>query len=241
MFTDILNSFSLERFSGHDRQGNFQGLLFLKKLCPKIDSFRLFSAALPSSEGRAKRPGSSEKDDDAKSVSSVKSSTNSTSNTAARRTPAQVKAEAAARKATVQTKNFASFISTLALLMSLMAIENKTSAMKGQFLIITGLTVEVDSAASPYQVAFVGQSETGEISQPRIFVFVFSIVVQQSKGTVAAKNSDEGEEPLRLGRGQRRRGSGELDGKEDHHVGGGGQGAHGREAARDEGACACDR
>ena len=66
--------------------------------------YRLFSAALPSSEGRAKRPGSSEKDDDAKSVSSVKSSTASTPNTAARRTPAQVKAEAAARKAKVHRR-----------------------------------------------------------------------------------------------------------------------------------------
>ena len=65
--------------------------------------YELLSAALPSSEGRAKRPGSSEKDDDAKSVSSVKSSTASTPNTAARRTPAQVKAESAARKAKVQT------------------------------------------------------------------------------------------------------------------------------------------
>jgi len=66
---------------------------------PPHNRTRTSHKPLPSSEGRAKRPGSSEKDDDAKSVSSVKSSTNSTSNTAARRTPAQVKAEAAARKA----------------------------------------------------------------------------------------------------------------------------------------------
>ena len=75
----------------------YQSLSFRNEIFISI----ILCAALPSSEGRAKRPGSSEKDDDAKSVSSVKSATASTPNTAARRTPAQVKAESAARKAKV--------------------------------------------------------------------------------------------------------------------------------------------
>jgi hypothetical protein len=60
------------------------------------------AAVLPSSSER-KRPTSSEKDnDDAKSVSSVKSSASATTS-GSRKTPAQVKAEAAARKAKVSS------------------------------------------------------------------------------------------------------------------------------------------
>ena len=108
-------------------------------------------------------------------------------------------------------------------------------------LISAGFPGQVDSAAAaPDQVALVGETETGEILQQRTpaVVFVFVFVFEQSEGAVASEDSDEGEEPLGLGRGQRRRGGGrpELDGQEDHRLGGGGQGQDGREAARDEGA-----
>ena len=108
-------------------------------------------------------------------------------------------------------------------------------------LISAGFPGQVDSAAAaPDQVALVGETETGEILQQRTPVFfVFVFFVEQSEGAVASEDSDEGEEPLGLGRGQRRGGGGrpELDGQEDHRLGGGGQGQDGREAARDEGAC----